>query len=541
MLKARVEDGVVYSPFPSVDIPVCSAYTTIRDGLAKFPERLALVDDTVSLTRREFFVLMQRFGAGFQQHGVRPGDRVCIHLGNSVENLAAAYGCIFAGATLVLAKPSLTERELQYQLSDSDCTHVLTDVQFASKVKNATSSLSIKGLFSMGTAEGFVSAASFKDLAEDAFQECPIEDPRNTVMFVVYTSGTTGLPKGVEHTHYGFVGNHHISRPCMSSDETDVVLSMSPIAHASGLTLALMTVLDGSVCVIAPPRLTLEELAAVIQKHRVTSTFFFATYLRTLIEEMRRTGERLPTMKRIAVAGQPLQRATYDEAFKVFGGLECLMNMYCMTESGGIICSPTMEGASGTDMGFPGTNVQLKVIHPESGEKLGPNEIGELCFRIPTVMRGYYKRPKETSEFFEGDGWCKSGDAGYYDQDGRFHFVQRLKEMIKCMDNQVVPAELEHLLLEKHFDVISEVAVVGLPHPQYGEAPAAAVVLKDGSCIKRDIDDIASQIKTTIKENLALHKHLYGGVFFLDSLPRTETGKINRSLLAETCAEKAST
>lgn len=324
----------------------------------------------------------------------------------------------------------------------------------------------------------------------------------------------------------------------MASDETDVVLSMSPIAHASGLTLALMTVLDGAVCVIAHPRLTLQELAETILKHKVTSTFFFATYLRTLIEEMRRTGERLGTMKRISVAGQPLQRATYDEAFEVFSGLECLLNIYCMTESGGIICSPSMEHAIGTDMGFPGTNVQLKVVNTESGEKLGPNEIGELCFRIPTVMRGYYKRPNETFEFFEGDGWCKSGDAGYYDRDGRVYFVQRLKEMIKCMDNQVVPAELEHLLLEKHFDIVSEVAVVGLPHPKFGEAPAAAVVLKDGSCDKDDLQDIASQIKTTITESLAVHKRLYGGVFFFDSLPRTETGKINRRILAENCMPK---
>lgn len=539
-MKARIEDGVVYSPFPSVDIPVCSAYATIKDGLAKRPEQLALVDDVVCLTRRQLFVLMQRFAAGFQQHGVGPGDRVCMHLSNSVENLAAGYGCVFAGATLVLAKPSLTERELHYQLSDSDSTHVLADAKFAPKVRKATSSLSIRGLFSMGTADGFVSADSFKDLDEGTFQECPTEDPRNNVMFVVYTSGTTGLPKGVEHTHYGFVANHYMSRPCMASDETDVVLSMSPIAHASGLSFALMTVLDGSVCVIAPPRLTLPELAAVIKKHHVTSTFFFASYLRSLIEEMRSTGERLGTLRRIAVAGQPLLRATRDEAFQVFGGLQCLMNMYCMTESGGIICSPSMGEANGTDMGFPGTNVQLKVVNQESRQKLGPNEIGELCFRIPTVMRGYYNKPKETAEFFEGDGWCRSGDAGYYDIDGRFYFVQRLKEMIKCMDNQVVPAELEQLLLEKHCDLISDVAVVGLPHPQYGEAPAAAIVLKDGRRDKEHFHHLAEKIKATITENLAVHKHLYGGVFFLDSLPKNETGKINRSVLAETCTSMTS-
>ncbi|KAL1469039.1 hypothetical protein MTO96_025117 [Rhipicephalus appendiculatus] len=125
-MNARIENGVVYSPFPSTEIPLCSAYTVIKEALSKRTERVAFVEGSIKTTRAELLALMRRYAVGFQQHGVGPGDRVCAHLRNSLENLVALYGCIFAGATLVLAKTSLTERELRGQIIDSDSTHVLT-------------------------------------------------------------------------------------------------------------------------------------------------------------------------------------------------------------------------------------------------------------------------------------------------------------------------------------------------------------------------------------------------------------------------------
>lgn len=532
-MKPRVENGVVYSPFPSVEVPHCSVYTVVKNALTECPERVAVVDEDGRLTSGQLFVRMKRYAAGFQNHDVSAGDKICIHLRNSVEGFAAMYGCVFAGATLVLAKPSLTEKELQYLISDSDCTHVLTDSKFAAKIKSATSSLCIKGVFAMGEVDGFVSAASFRDLDEAGFRECPIEDPRDTVLAVVYTSGTTGLPKGVELTQYSFVVNYCVVKAGMLYDTADVVLASAPITHVSGLLWTPMSVLNGATCILTPPLLRLQDLAPVVKKHGVTRAFFFPSQLRALCEEMRRSGERLDTIRRAGVGGAPLTRATYDAAMKVFGGLRSLVNVYSLTECGGILCTPSTDGT--TDLGFPASMTELKVVDIVSRRTLGPKEIGEICFRTPTVMRGYYKRPKETAEFFEGDGWCRTGDAGYYDENGRFHFVQRLKEMIKCMDNQVVPAELEELLLQEHSGDISEVAVVGLEHHELGQAPAAAVVLKKTP--GRDaLAGIADKMKATIAGNLARHKWLYGGVFFLDSLPKTETGKVNRTALLQQCA-----
>ncbi|XP_037570293.1 2-succinylbenzoate--CoA ligase isoform X3 [Dermacentor silvarum] len=444
-MRAKIEDGVVYSPFPAADIPCCSFYIAAKTALLDDPEKPALADGFVSLTRRELFLLMQRYAVGFQKHGVQPGDRVCVHINSSVYSFAAMWGCVFAGASIVLAKTSLTECELRYQLSDSDSTHILTDTAFAVKARKAASSLKIKGLFATAPADGFVSTSSFLNTDEAFFREVLVENPRDCVLGICYTSGTTGLAKGVVITHYGFVANMATAGPCFSWDASDVVLIAAPITHASGINCITFGVLLGAHFVIATPGASLQCISELVEKY--------------------------------------------------------------------------------------------KIVDISTEKKLGPNQTGEVRFRIPSMTRGYYKRPKETAELFDEDGWCKSGDAGYYDNDGRVYIVQRLKEMIKCLDNQVVPAEIEELVLEEHREDISEVVVVGLTHDEYGEAPAAFVVLNKQSSKQYD-EELAKKIKTTVSDNLAVHKHLYGGVFFMESLPKTETGKVSRATLVEEGARR---
>ncbi|KAL3209173.1 hypothetical protein MRX96_009361 [Rhipicephalus microplus] len=248
-----------------------------------------------------------------------------------------------------------------------------------------------------------------------------------------------------------------------------------------------------------------------------------------------------------------------DDAWEAFDGLECLISVYGMTESCSIITAqPKTSGArSGADSGFPNTTAMLKVVDFATGEKLGPRQIGEIRFQIEGAARGYYKRPKETTELFDEEGWCVlyfrvavqvglfnsklmlenlycfcdiPGDAGYYDEDGRLFIVERVKQLIKCMDNQVAPAELEELLLREHSTDIAEISVVGLSHSEYGEAPAAAVVLTHEGRNKNQ-KLLAKAIEATVKGHLAAHKHLHGGVFFVDSLPKTDTAKVNKPML----------
>ncbi|CAN7938030.1 unnamed protein product, partial [Ixodes hexagonus] len=490
---------------------------------------LSQADDRVSLTGPEVLARMQRYATGFQASGVRPGDRVCVHLSNSVENFLAMFGCIFAGATAVLAKTSLTERELHYQMSDGDATHVLTDPEFAKKVLKVGELLNLKGLFVMGEAPGFISASPFSKLDEGTFKEVPVEDPRNTVLALSYTSGTTGLPKEVEITHYNLVGAFYTLRSVLTASKIDVTLAWNPITHSTGLH-TIINVMRGCGNVIASPTMGFEEFVRTVNNFKITGLVIFPSRLQNIVNEMLRTGTHLPTVTSISVAGGVLSETLVQLTLAAFGNVKSLKNIYGMSECCGLLCVSPVPGVSYANVGMPGPMVEVKIVDSTTGRNLRPNETGELCFRSPLATRGYYKKPEATAQFRDKDGWCRSGDLAYYDDQGQIYFVERVKEMIKCKDNQVAPAELEELLLARQ-DGIAEVSVVGLPHAELGQVPAAFVVLKEthkdpGKVTEKDIKDI-------IAGSCGEHKQLRGGVFFVDSLPKTETGKVQRKTLVE--------
>ncbi|XP_075742672.1 uncharacterized protein LOC119169861 [Rhipicephalus microplus] len=532
-MKAHIEDNIIYSPYPDITIPLCSFYTLAKKKLLVDPDKVALVSDVATLTRGQLLAGMERYAVGMQKYGLLPGDRICIHLNNEAQNLLVMYGCILAGATIVLAKTSLTEGELRYQAEDSDCTHIITEEQYAEKTRKAVSNMKMKTLFCMGRAAGFVSVSEFMKLDERGFHDCPVTDPCNSVLAVCYTSGTTGMPKGAEITHYNYVACCYTSWLHAPWGEGDVYLGTLPITHQTGLVFPMAAMLGGACCALVSAKLTPLEILDAVNKYKATAALFFSTHLQGLVREIQRTGRGTPSMRVIATGGATLS-ASLAEATRVsFAGLECLVNMYGMTESCGIVTGqPKTDDDSATvDAGVPVTGVQIKVVDVYTRRKLGLHETGEICFRSLSMVRGYYKRPKETAQLFDEEGWCKSGDAGYYDESGRLYIVERLKQMIKCMDNQVVPTELEELLLHHHADEIEEVSVVGVPHPDFGEAPAAAIVLTEKGRAQ-DVHSLAEKMKATISSNLAVHKHLYGGVYFVDSFPKTETAKVNRTTLA---------
>nr|XP_037280858.1 4-coumarate--CoA ligase 1-like [Rhipicephalus microplus] len=536
-MKAPIHDRVVYSPYPSVEIPECSFYTLAKEQLLVNPDKLLLVSDVVSLTRKETLAHMERYAIGFRNNGVAPGDRICIHLENAVENLVAIYGCILTGATVVLAKPSLTENELRYQCEDSESTHILTEQKYAEKVVRTAAALSMKGLFCMGPAPGFISTSEFLNFHERDYLEVPVEKPRDTVLALIYTSGSTGLPKGTEITHYNYVAAFYCTTRHLPWSSSDIFLASFPITHQSGMMYTMLGALGGTISVITPATMTPQEFMDSIHKYKVTSTFLFPTQLQAVVREMRRSGRRLPTVRRIGTGGSVVPASVAEAAYETFGALEQLLNLYGMTESCGVVTvlPKSAECRNSTDVGIPATGVTLKVVDVSTRDKLGPHQIGEICFRTPSMVRGYYKRPRESAELFDEEGWCKSGDAGFYDEYGRLYFSERLKQMIKCMDNQVAPSELEELLLRMHPTQIAEVSVVGLKHSEYGEAPAAAIVLTEEGK-KQDIIAFVNDVKATVANNLALHKRLYGGVYIVDCLPKTETAKVNRPALARSLA-----
>ncbi|KAK8783580.1 hypothetical protein V5799_010057 [Amblyomma americanum] len=209
---------------------------------------------------------------------------------------------------------------------------------------------------------------------------------------------------------------------------------------------------------------------------------------------------------------------------KVFT-LESLRNGYGLSETIGFVCITEPETIGHRSVGLPLPMVEYKIVDSEHGVALGPGDVGEITFRAPSLMRGYHNKPEATAEVIDQYGWFSSGDAGYYDSCGRLYVVERLKDMIKCLDQQVAPAEIESLLAQH--PLVMEAAVVGIEHPDFGEAPTAFVVTAPSvqGCVTEE------ELKRLVAEQAASHKHLHGGVVFVDHIPKTDTGKYMRRML----------
>ncbi|EEC13053.1 acyl-CoA synthetase, putative [Ixodes scapularis] len=242
---------------------------------------------------------------------------------------------------------------------------------------------------------------------------------------------------------------------------------------------------------------------------------------------MLRTGTRFDTVRNISVAGTTLNESVARRFRTAFKNVN-LINSYSQTEACGVLCFSHEPGGSAQFVGFPAPMVDLKFIDVETGKKVGPNEPGELCYKIPSVMRSYYKNPKKMAQFIDDDGWCHSGDLAYYGEDGSVYLVERMENLITCMGMPVIPAELENLLLSDHDD-ITEVAVVGLPHQKYGQVAAAFIALNKPHRLPEN--STREMFLNTLLANCPMHKHPHGGIYLIDCLPKKPNGKVDQEAL----------
>ncbi|KAL1473664.1 hypothetical protein MTO96_021865, partial [Rhipicephalus appendiculatus] len=413
--------------------------------------------------------------------------------------------------------------ELVFQVDHADATHILTTPQYATKVTAVKEKTKVKGLFVIGgSGPGFVPVSGFAELKDDDFKEVLIEDPKGTTLAVFYSSGTTGHAKGMEISHYSLVANLHMTKVLVSYQPGDVLLAWYPITYASGFMFIPVAACAGATCVIVQPGLTFEQFVYYVNKYKVTTLASVPTRLYFYLADMVRTGTKLSSIKTINMGGTVLTETFARKILAAFDGVRSLRNHYGM--SGILRClvlAPQRVKFHQEMSAFRPPMVELKFIDLETGEKVGPRQYGELYFRIPSVMKGYYKNPELVKEFMDEDGWCRSGDIMYYDEDGRVYFVDRVKDMIKCLDQQVSSMELEGLL-QSHPSV-ADAAVVGVPKTKYGDAPAAFVVLRDP---KSASPEMAAELKEHVASKTEKFKHLYGGLVFLDRLPRNTNGKV---------------
>lgn len=517
-----MENGEVRSITQDVNIPEVDFGQYFGSACDKFKNRTALIDGTTDerWSYEQMFELSSRVAAGLQKLGFGPGQMAGLHTDVTPDMVFAFYGTVLAGGSMIFAKSALTERELSYQLGDACPSLVFCDEANADKAKAACKTVpSVTTLVVFGERENMVSFATLKDTPLCELQPVPKTDPER-LLALIYSSGTTGLPKGVMISSKVLVAYISIaSDPRIRSyDKDDIILGTAPITHVSGLTLFNATTAVGACVVLLPgsePSITVPAIA----KYKATVMFQFPTYIQKLVQSPLLEKYDVSSVRILYFGGSPMP-SVVARAVRRKLGIKSLVQVYGLTEACGTITLTPSNSENIESIGTPAPMMRMKVVDVNTGMKLGPREHGEILIKGPTCVRGYLNRPEASSSLFDSEGFLHTGDIGYYTEDGMFYIVDRIKEMIKCMDQQVAPAELEDLLL-KHEDV-KEVAVAGIPHPEYGEAARAFVVLFNGSSVN---EDLRTKLLKLVADHSSPHKHLHGGLEFVSSIPKSETGK----------------
>jgi long-chain acyl-CoA synthetase len=474
------------------------------------PERAAVRLDELVLTYAELERRSAQVAGLLAARGVQPGDRVGLLLPNVPQFPMLYYGVLRAGAVVVPMNPLLKAREIQYYLEDSGAT-----LLFA---WDATATEAAKGAEAAGA--GFVPVApSALDqlLDEQASVTSVTSRADEDTAVILYTSGTTGRPKGAELTHANLRRNAAVSATTLFGlGPDDVVMGCLPLFHSFGQTCGLNATIGSGACLTLLPRFDPGRALEVIQRDRVTVFEGVPTMYVALLHHPGR-GELDVGSLRLCVSGGAALPVEVLRGFEdAFGCV--ILEGYGLSETSPVASfnHPDRERKPGS-IGTPIQGVELRLVDP-LGEDVATGEVGEIAIRGHNLMRGYWGREEATREAIP-DGWFRTGDLARQDDDGYFFIVDRKKDLIIRGGYNVYPREVEEVLYEH--PAVAEAAVVGVPHPTHGEEVGAAVVLKPGA------EATPAELRAFCRERVAAYKYPRH-VWLEAALPKTATGKLLR-------------
>jgi acyl-CoA synthetase (AMP-forming)/AMP-acid ligase II len=511
---------IVRSPFPDVEIPELSLTDLTLRQTQRLASKPALIDGVTGqvMTYGQFEILTRRLAIGLVDRGFGKGDVLAIYSLNRPEFAVAMHGAIAAGGTVTTINPLATAHELANQLNDSGAIYLIASPEVLANALQAASETRVRDVFVFGEGEG---ARPFDVLLADDGPWPAIEvDVHEDVVLLPYSSGTTGLPKGVMLTHYNIVANCYQITGILNENEDDTVVAFLPFFHLYGLFVFLTYGLSMGITIVTMPRFDLEHYLQLLQDYRSERAYVVPPVVLALAHHPAVETYDLSSLRLLWTAAAPVSA---DLCVAVHQRLGCVVSQgYGMTE-----LSPVshMDPFGAERMGAVGVsvrNTESKVVDVETGRELGPNERGEVWVRGPQVMKGYLNNPQATANTITADGWLKTGDIGYVDDDGYFFIVDRLKELIKYKGYQVAPAELEALLVTH--PSVADAAVIGVPDEDAGELPKAFIVPRG--------DADADEIMAWVAERVAPYKKIRR-LEFIDQIPKAASGKILRRVLIE--------
>ena len=433
------------SPHPAVTIPEISLTEFVLDRAPDLDGKPAIIDGPSGqmVSYAQLTGTISRLAAGMASHGLRKGDVLAIYSANSPEYALAFHAVATLGGVVTMVPPLFTDEEIERQLSDANAKYILTIPPLLDKVR-AVAPTGIREIFVLGEDERAISFASLLDTNG----KIPIVNinPREDVVALPYSSGTTGFPKGVMLTHHNLVSMLCQLHAIDALTENDTMICIVPMYHLYGLQVVMNLALSHGATVVTLPRFDLEQFLSALERYEVT----VAPLVPPLVLALSRAAEvdnyDLSKLKLIHCGAASLPHEIAQSCMERLG---CEIKYgYGLTE-----VSPLSHASISTATDKPGSvgyclpNTQCRILDYTTGVELGPNQEGEISLRGPQVMKGYLGNRQATDNMISEDGWLRTGDIGYCDEEGRLYVVDRLKELIKYKGRQVAPAELEAVLL----------------------------------------------------------------------------------------------
>jgi long-chain acyl-CoA synthetase len=540
---------------PDLEIPAQSGLEMFKRTATQTPDAPAIHYFENTLTFADVDRASDALAAALAEHGVGRGDRVGVYMQNVPQFPIAMLAIWKVGAILVALNPMLKGKEVNYHLSDSGSKALIALESLYSDVREDVESTDVKYVITtseldfLGDSEPGPPIAQSKrsrpagtdDFAElvEKYAGRSVPDPglgHDDVAILVYTSGTTGRPKGAMNTHGNVVFNSEAYRVWMKMGPDEVILGAAPLFHVTGLIAHVTLGWRAGVPLVLFFRFEPGEALRMVERWKCTFTVAAITAYQALMAHDDIKTRDLSSFKKLYSGGAPIAPATV-ERYEQLGGAY-IHNVYGLTEttspSHGVplgVRSPVDTDSGALSVGIPFPNTIVRIVDVDSREELPPGEIGELWTQGPQVVAGYWQRPEATAESFTDGHYLHTGDVGKMDGEGWFYIVDRSKDMINAGGYKVWPREVEDYLYQH--PAVREASVVGVPDPYRGETVKAFVALHPGATAT------AEEILEFAKNAMATYKRPRE-VEIVDDIPKTVTGKYLRRELRERERIKAS-
>ncbi|HVT54527.1 MAG TPA: malonyl-CoA synthase [Xanthobacteraceae bacterium] len=494
-------------------------YDTIEKAIPDRNKTLIELSDGKKISYGELFALVEKLAGYLIRSGVVAGDRVAVQVEKSWQNLALYLATVRAGAAYLPLNTAYPLAELEYFLNDAQPSFVVVQPAKEKDICALCANIGKATVQSLGAnGDGSLLAA-----AADAPSAPVIPRGPDDLAAILYTSGTTGRSKGAMLTHDNLLSNALVLVDYWRFTANDVLLHALPIFHTHGLFVAINTSLLSGGSMIFLPKFDVEAIIRLLPK--ATAMMAVPTFYVRLLEDPRFSRELTKNIRLFTSGSAPLLAETH-RAFSERTG-HAILERYGMTETNMSTSNPyDGERIPGT-VGFPLPGVEIRIADPESGRVLPQGEVGVLEVRGPNVFKGYWRMPEKTKSEFREDGFFITGDVSKIDARGYVHIVGRAKDLVITGGYNVYPKEVE-----SEIDAISgvfESAVIGCPHPDFGEGVTAVVVREKDAAVSE------ADIAAALEARLAKFKQPKR-VFFVDELPRNAMGKVQKNVLRETYA-----